>query len=461
MKSEKKIPASAALLIALFAAIYAPALGHGFVKDDFRWIASAEMHSRADLAHIFSTNVGFYRPLVTTSFAFDRAIWNLDARGYALTNVTLVLANAGLLFLLARAVSLPREGALFAAAVWVFNFHGINMALLWTSGRTALLLCLFAQAAAFALLSGRRWAPVMTGVLALAAMLSKEEAVLLPPLFVVLQLLHLRQADARTIFRNSWPLCAALVIYLLARGESGAFTIANAPAYYRPTFDLAAVLKNIGEYLDRGATFAAVASVAAWLAAPRGVTITDDERRAIRFGIAWFLAMYAITIFVPVRSSLYAVAPSIGSALVAGAFASRAWRAAPARFARVAIAMIVLIALLVPVYRSRNHGLVEPADLATQSLATIQSAARSHPGARDIVLLDNPRAPVTLDSAFGALFPDAIHLFVGPEARGSITNEAVTIAGDALVFELRDGRLVQHRARISGRPAESSASHSG
>jgi hypothetical protein len=50
---------------------------------------------------------------------------------------------------------------------------------------------------------------------------------------------------------------------------------------------------------------------------------------------------------------------------------------------------------------------------------------------------------------------------VGPEARGSITNEAVTIAGDALVFELRDGRLVQQRARISGRPAESSASHSG
>src|SRR5213075_3235119 len=180
--------------------------------------------------------------------------------------------------------------------------------------------------------------------------------------------------------------------------------------YYRPTFDLAAVLKNIGEYLDRGATFAAVASIAAWLAAPRGVTITDDERRAIRFGIAWFLAMYAMTIFVPARSSLYAVAPSIGSALVAGAFASRAWRAAPARFARVAIAMIVLIALLVPVYRSRNHGLVEPADLATQSLATIQSAAKSHPDARDIVLLDNPRAPVTLDSAFGALFPDAIHL---------------------------------------------------
>src|SRR5205814_5723360 len=119
----------ATVLAALFGAIYLPALGHGFVKDDFRWIASAEVRSPADLARIFSTNVGFYRPLVTTSFAIDRAVWGLDARGYALTNVTLLMVNAALLFLLARRLSLPVEAALFAAAVWAFNFHGINMAL--------------------------------------------------------------------------------------------------------------------------------------------------------------------------------------------------------------------------------------------------------------------------------------------------------------------------------------------
>ena len=125
----------AILLVALLGAIYAPALGHGFVKDDFRWIAAADVHSPGDVARIFSTNVGFYRPLVTTSFAIDRAVWDLDARGYALTNATLLLANAGLLFLVGRRLSLPPEAALLAAAVWAFNFHGINMALLWTSGR--------------------------------------------------------------------------------------------------------------------------------------------------------------------------------------------------------------------------------------------------------------------------------------------------------------------------------------
>src|SRR3954470_398706 len=94
------------VLVALLVAIYAPALGHGFVKDDFRWIAAAEVHSPADVARMFSSNVGFYRPLVTLSFAIDRAVWRLDARGYARTNVILLLGNAGLLFLVARRLSM-------------------------------------------------------------------------------------------------------------------------------------------------------------------------------------------------------------------------------------------------------------------------------------------------------------------------------------------------------------------
>jgi hypothetical protein len=35
-----KIRIVAVVLGAIFAAIYADALGHGFVKDDFRWIAT-------------------------------------------------------------------------------------------------------------------------------------------------------------------------------------------------------------------------------------------------------------------------------------------------------------------------------------------------------------------------------------------------------------------------------------
>lgn len=49
-----------------------------------------------------------------------------------------------LLFLLAERLGLPVPAALLTAAVWSFNFHGINVAVLWISGRTSLLVVLFA-----------------------------------------------------------------------------------------------------------------------------------------------------------------------------------------------------------------------------------------------------------------------------------------------------------------------------
>ncbi len=455
---SKNVLIITAVLGALLAAIYGPALGHGFVKDDYRWIAAADAHSPADVARFFSTNVGFYRPLVTLAFAVDRTLWRLDPRGYAVTNTALLVADAALVFLLARRLWLPLEAALFASAVWIFNFHGINMALLWVSGRTALLLCLFAQASALALLARARWSAVGAGALALAAMLCKEEAVMLPLILGAWYLLSTRERRTRrAALMRLLPVWIALAVYLLARSHSGAFGVSTAPDYYRLTFDPRLLLRNIVEYLDRGAMLAALASIVTWVAAPR-LPFDDDERRAMRCGVVWFAGMYALTVFVPVRSSLYAVAPSLGSALAAGACAARAVRLAPRRFARAAVASIAMLALMIPVYRSRNHGLIEPADLAAQSLATIQSSTRNGPDALEIVLVDDRSAPVTLDSAFGALFPDAVHVFVGPAMNGRIVAKQTSEpGGPAIVFELRDGYL----ARITRAPADSNASHSG
>jgi len=435
---------AALVLAAIFAAIYVPALGHGFVKDDFRWIAEGDVHSPDDIHRIFTTNVGFYRPLVTSSFAIDRAAWGLDPRGYAFTNLLLLAADAALLFLLATRLALPVPAAVFAVAVWTLNFHGINMALLWISGRTALLLILFALGATLAVLRGHLPA---AGLFTLAAMLCKEEAVMLPALLTAVAMFRPRRIGLAAAFARCWPLWVAAGIYVLLREQSGAFGVSTAPGYYHLTVDPRSVLTNVAQYLDRGATVAAAATIAVWMAARHPGPFTRDERDVIGFGALWFASMYAITVFLPVRSSLYAVAPSIGSALVAAAFAGRAWRDAPSRFARACTALVAIAALLVPVYRSRNHGLVEPADLASQSLATIRDAVRRDPTVRDIAVIDDasPRTAVTLDSAFGALFPDAVHLFVGPDVRGTLATE---VPHDAhaqlpLVFVLRGGRLVQ------------------
>ena len=433
----------AAVLAALFAAIYAPALGHGFVTDDFRWIEAADVHAPDDMRRIFAGNVGFYRPLVTTSFAVDRALWQLDPRGYALTNAVLLSADACLIFLLARRLSLPVPAALFAAGVWAFNFHGINMALLWTSGRTALLMLVFALAATLALLRGNR---VAAGLLSLCAMLCKEEAVVLPPLLTIVDLWRDGAGGRRIAVLRSWPLWLAAAGYALLRHSSGAFGFADAPAYYQLTFVPRSLLRNAAEYLDRGATAAIVSIIVVWIAVPHARAFTNQERWIIRFGVLWFAAMYAFTMFVQARSSLYAVAPSIGSALVAGAFAARAQRIASRRFAGASAALLVIVAVLVPVYRIRNHGLVEPADLSSQALKTLRQGQLTTPDVREVVLLDDERAPVTLDSAFGSLLPQAVHLFLGPDVRATLRNAVSTDEAPdsgALVFRLSDGRLIR------------------
>ncbi len=444
--TNARFPLAVVVLSALFGAIYLPGLGHGFVKDDYAWIAASRVQSLPDLAHLFTTNVGFYRPLVSTTFAVDHAIWGVNPWGYALTNVALFLADAVLLFLLARRLSLPPAAALFAVAVWAFNFHGINMAVLWISGRTALLLCLFAQASTLAFLRNRR---VVAALLAFAAMLSKEEAVVLPALFLTLDLSRIAErggGDGGRVALRSLPLWAALGLYGLLRVHSGAFGPYNAPDYYRFTLVPRAVLRNIAQYVDRAGTWpAAVAAVVA-LGIRTRRALDDEEWRVIRFGALWFVALYAITVFLPIRSSLYALAPSIGSALTAASFAARAWREDPRRFGRVAGALVAVVALLVPVYRSRNHGLVEPSDLAAQSLRTIQDAARSRGQRGAIVIVDQADEPVTLEDAFGNLFADAVHLFVGPQWSGAIVDATSTPASgnDApLVFELRNGGLIQ------------------
>ena len=51
---------------------------------------------------------------------------------------------------LALDLGLSRRAALLAAVLWMINPHGINMAILWLSGRTTTLLTLFSLLAAVA-----------------------------------------------------------------------------------------------------------------------------------------------------------------------------------------------------------------------------------------------------------------------------------------------------------------------
>ena len=190
---------------------------------------------------------------------------------------------------------LARRRHCAAVAAWSFNFHGVNMALLWISGRTALLLCMFALSVALAVLSGRT---LLAGCLSLLAMLCKEEAVMIPALFVLSDLFA-RPHDqppfraAWSALRRSAPLWIALAIYLRL-SHSGAFGPQDALGT-TDSLRALAVVRNILEYLDRGATFAVAIAVALLiLIGTARVALTAAEKGILRFGAAWFVCFYAM-----------------------------------------------------------------------------------------------------------------------------------------------------------------------
>lgn len=169
--------AAAFAVVVTFLSIYIPTSGRGFVSDDFEWALSNRIRSPGDLLRVFTRDNGFFRPVVALTFGANEYFAGTNPKSYGVTNVALAIVASVTIYCLAVAAGLPRGGGIFAAAVWLLNFHGINMAVLWISGRTALLVTIGAAAAIAALLRGRmRLALAMYAL----AVLSKEEAILLP-----------------------------------------------------------------------------------------------------------------------------------------------------------------------------------------------------------------------------------------------------------------------------------------
>ena len=430
-------------LAALFCVIYVPDVGHGFVKDDFQWISGA----RQPLASAFTQASDFYRPLVTMSFRLDYELFGLDSYPYGLTNLAIAIACAALVFWLGRSFGLGGGASTFAAAVWAFNFHGINMSVLWVSGRTALLLTIFALLAAVTFL---RRSKVLCLVSVSAALLSKEEAVLLPFALLVWQLVLNR--DGRTGGRwtsavaDAWWLMIPVPVYAIARLRTEAMTPFNAPEYYTFTFAPLAVARNFVEYIDRSWTYSLVALALVWWFGRPALTIDSKRRTAALCGVVWFLSGLAVTVFLPVRSNLYACWPSAGAALACAAIAD-GWlgRMTERQLRRAAVAAVLALTALVPVYQVRNERWVEIADLSRDTMAALDRCSAVH--CNSILLQDDPRTRRNFITTFGE-FDTAARLFLGRDV--STTVVAAPVARAALAT---DGKCVLHIRLVNDVPA--------
>jgi len=192
-----------ASLFAVVLLAYLPSAHMSWIYDDHVVIlAQAPRRSFGDFAHIFAErhfpNLPYYRPITRSTLLLQK-FWHGDRPAYFhFGNATLAGLTALLAYFLIRlpAFRLHPNVALFGAAL--FALHPVASSCVYpiSSGRETLIPALWTILALCAFLrSGRSW-QVLAWFGFIGALLSKEQAVVIPLLFVLADVLKLSDLPA-------------------------------------------------------------------------------------------------------------------------------------------------------------------------------------------------------------------------------------------------------------------------
>ncbi|MBW1990090.1 MAG: tetratricopeptide repeat protein [Deltaproteobacteria bacterium] len=216
---------AAVVVFVLVAAVYAPSVQNGFVYDDVTLIVNRDVpDSAADVKRLFTEplwrDLPYYRPLSGGLMALEKFLFDNNPAPYHAVNAALAGSMAVAFF---RLVSLPALGAGTGTALLfalLFGTHPAASAAVYPiTVLETLLVTLFALAALRSWITGGRRGYLAALLFLILALLSKEPAVAVPPLFVladVLRVSRLPGSRARAVLRHlpAWTILAG---YMAAR----------------------------------------------------------------------------------------------------------------------------------------------------------------------------------------------------------------------------------------------------
>ncbi len=194
------IAIAAGLTIAATVALYWPALGVGFLGDDFMILHRLRgLGDAADALRFFRGEFfEYYRPLGFVSHAIDWARAGQNPRAFHLTNILIHAVSTLLVLLIGLRVSSRPLAGLLAAALFALHASN-NEAVVWISARFDLLATCFGLAALYWMMRGRAIGQVGAAALFFLALLSKEAVVALPIAAAAWFTFRLRATTARTV----------------------------------------------------------------------------------------------------------------------------------------------------------------------------------------------------------------------------------------------------------------------
>lgn len=381
-----------AIVLALFALVYARAAGHGFVWDDFSNIVDnpfydvplgegllSTQHDHMDPTLLATAGLPVayesYRPLLFLSYRFDdaafgRSPWAMHVHNLLLGGLAVAIAA----WIFAQLLPDPRA-ALLATAV--FALHPVQTEILCyvsaRGGLLAMLCALLATGAYWAALAPgaparRRTLATLAAAVAFLASLAAKEA------WVTLPLALAGLAHARGRLRAApWPLaalCAVPCVYFalrvrligseLSSVDPGVAlrALVDAPAHalaYLRIFvaphdlsierlgQVSPLARAVGWLFWGGVGLASFCRVPAW--SPRA----NAALRLAAAGLLW-LGILLVPASIPmetmgVRADRYAALPLFGAALALGALTEPLWRRASSRARALLVAATAAWAL--------------------------------------------------------------------------------------------------------------------
>lgn len=450
-----------AVVCAVFLAAYASDVGQAFIKEDANWVTRSRIEKPSDVLRVLSETGGFFRPVVALSFAVNFWMFGGQPLGYGWTNLLLALGVAVAIYRFARSLDLAKSLAILVASLWLLNFHGINMAVLWLSGRTALLLVLFAVLAATEATQNRF---VSAAIFAFLAMASKEEGILLPViLLAVVWLRPVGPPSGARLAGFAAALLGVLACYGALRMGSDAYTPSSAPSFYTFTASPDVLAKNVLQYADRAASLSAAVVLLVFAIVRKRPNFVPGDLNLLLLAGIWLVAGYALTVLLPVRSSLYALFPSVGAALAAATMVGIGLRAMSARQqGALAVAALVIPLTLVPIYRLRNQRWTELAEVSSATVKAFSERAAAARSPWHVVIVDDRSTRANVAAAVGWALPDTVELATGKRPRVWIIPPPPDLSSaewvDAprsadAVLALRDRRVIP-LPQITSRPAK-------
>jgi len=213
------------LIIALGFAVYSNSLSGEFIWDD-EFLIEDNVHIKnpSHISKIFTQNIGagagdryaFYRPLQIVTYMIDYSLWNLNAKGYHLTNILLHILTALSVFWLIYTIF--KDALLSFLTGCFFVVHPIHTeAITYIAGRADALSLLFMLLCTIFYIKSSLSKNIGIYILMLLsytlALLSKENSLILP----VLLLLYSYSFEEKLKIKKLVPLVSLAFIYVLLR----------------------------------------------------------------------------------------------------------------------------------------------------------------------------------------------------------------------------------------------------